>query len=313
MDNLGIALANVLPLFLLIMTGFGARRAGFVSEEFGATANRFVFTFSLPVLVFESLYKADFATAFLPVVVMLALGGTLVAVPLLLAFSRAFVTGDASKGAFVQGACRGNYVIIGLPIIANLYGPRGAAAGSVLVAFALPMYNILSIILLSRYSGAGRKPGIPELARSVMRNPLVLAVVVALPFSIFGIRLPSGIAKFLSYLSALAVPLALLDIGSGLTRKRNPKDRLAAFAASAWKTLVMPLALTSAGWACGLRGMELGLLYCFGATPTAVASYTMARNFRSDPDLAGDIVIYSTMLSMPALLVGIWILRSLGS
>ena len=49
-----------------------------------------------------------------------------------------------------------------------------------------------------------------------MLNPLILAVIVGLPFSYFKIKIPSVVNLTLGFLAELALPLALVGIGGSL-------------------------------------------------------------------------------------------------
>ena len=53
------------------------------------------------------------------------------------------------------------------------------------------------------------------------------------------------------------------------------------------------------------------MLICFGA-PTAVSSYIMAKKMGNDHDLAGQILLLSTMFCVVTIFSGIFILKTLG-
>ena len=52
-------LAIVLPVFGLIGIGYVARQTGFISERVGEGLSEFVFTLSLPCLIFRTLVRAE--------------------------------------------------------------------------------------------------------------------------------------------------------------------------------------------------------------------------------------------------------------
>ena len=66
------------------------------------------------------------------------------------------------------------------------------------------------------------------------------------------------------------------------------------------------------GYALGLRGLELFLLIAVYGTPVAAASYPMAQNMGGDGELAGQLVVISTVVSVVTLFFWIFFLRSIG-
>jgi len=78
------------------------------------------------------------------------------------------------------------------------------------------------------------------------------------------------------------------------------------------KILCLPVILVGlAAWA-GLRGSSIGVLFVFFASPTAVSSYIMAKAMDSDADLAGAIVMLTTLGSVLTIFAGVFILKGLG-
>ena len=146
----------------------------------------------------------------------------------------------------------------------------------------------------------------------ILTNPLILAAVVALPFSFFEIPVHSIVTQTIDYLAGMTLPLALIGIGSSLSFASIKQDRALAIAATIIKIIVMPAICTTAAIVLGFRGQELGLLFFLFAAPTAIASYIMAYALGSNGRLAGNLVLVSTMASMVTISIGIIILKSLG-
>ena len=60
MENLLFCLNATVPIFALMVLGFFARKINLFNESFADQANKFVFTFALPVLLFQDLSSTDF-------------------------------------------------------------------------------------------------------------------------------------------------------------------------------------------------------------------------------------------------------------
>ena len=52
--------------------------------------------------------------------------------------------------------------------------------------------------------------------KDILTNPMIIAILAALPFSLLGIKLPSVFEKPLAYLGQMSTPMALILIGAGI-------------------------------------------------------------------------------------------------
>lgn len=152
-------------------------------------------------------------------------------------------------------------------------------------------------------------PSIIRPIKEIARNPLIIAVLLALPFSYYGWGLPSVGDKIGTYFANLTLPLALLAIGGSLNLKslRNTSGQ------SGWSTLIkliiMPLILTLGAWLYGFKGQELGILFVLFGCPTAAASFIMAKAMGGNAQLAANIILTTTLGSLITLSSGIYFLR----
>jgi malonate transporter and related proteins len=196
--------------------------------------------------------------------------------------------------------------------VSNSYGERALGCAAVILAVIMPLYNILSIIALTAPLHRDKALGFWTTIKTIVTNPLILALVAALPFSIFHIPLHPIISQSTEYLAAMTLPLALIGIGSSLSFKSINESPMLTIAASLIKLVVMPALCTTAAVLLGFRGQELGILYFMFAAPTAIAGYIMASALGSTGKLAGDIVLASTMASLFTISAGIYILKAAG-
>jgi predicted permease len=214
-----------------------------------------------------------------------------------------------SRGAFVQGAYRGNLVIVGLPIIARALGDDAFLAALVVLAFAMPLYNILAVIALT---AGTHSSGIWPTVRRVIGNPLIVALAAGILLSLTGIQLPEFVARTGSYLGQMTFPLALLGIGAGMNRATLGAGLGATLAATAIKLALTPLAVGLCAVQAGLPGRMVSILTILAATPTAVASFIMARAMDADDRLAGAVVFVTTAGSVVSMSAAILVLRMSG-
>lgn len=299
----------VAPIFLLLASGFVLRRLKVIDDVFVDQASRLVFNLALPILIFLSIARADFPQLFSARQLFYVYGATLLSVLCLWLWVRRFVSDPADRGVFVQGAFRGNFGIIGLAVVFNMLGESGIAPAALLLALIVPLYNLLSIIVLIQPSKEGF--GMLALIRTIVTNPLILAVIAALPFSLWRWPLPGLVNSTGEYFADLTLPLALLAIGGSLDVKYLRRSSTLAVQASLLKLVILPLLLTLAAAAFGFRGEELAILFVLFGSPTAAASFVMARVMGGNARLAANIVALTTLGSILTLGSGIFLLKIL--
>ena len=302
--------ANIVaPVFLMIAVGYFAKRLKIINEAFVDITSKFVFQVSLPVFIFLKISDLDLSQVFRFQQIVYIYLGTIITYILIWVLSIPYIKEPKDKSAFVQGAFRGNYAIVGLALIANLFGNEALGKATVVLAFLLPLYNILAIIVLTVPKHSG-KINTGSILIEILLNPLVLAVFIALPFSIFTIRIPEMFLSTGNFLSDLALPLALIGIGGSINLKYLKQASTLAFASSAIKIIFIPVLLTTGAVLSGYRNIDLGIMFIVFSSPTAIASFVMADVMGANSRLAGNIIMLTTLGSVFTISIGILILKS---
>ena len=289
----------VLPVFLVIGLGYGLRRAGFLDEKISAAISRLVFYVAAPALLARATAGNSLDETFnLPILVAVIAATILVGTG---TYVLCFRCSNPRRGVIAQGTFRSNMVFVGLPIIIYAYGEDSVNAVAVLISFMVIFYNFQGVVLLilPQQSKSVRMSTI--LARttlSVLRNPLIIACVVGILFSLTGLYLPIVLDRALALVGRTAAPLALIVVGAGMDFHRLRGDLRAATLVSLTKTVLYPVIVYVGLKTLGLSGPDLRLPVMIMAAPTAVVSYIMARELDGDEKLAGAIVIGSTLVSL---------------
>lgn len=317
-ENLFYCVNALLPVILVILLGNILYKIKFITDVFTSYADKIVFNVALPVYLFNEIYNSDIKNIFNPTLIIFCVAVILILFLILIAAVPIFIKDNASRGAFIQGVFRSNIAILGVPIAGNLYGSEGVQTIALVIPFIIPLYNILAVIVLSVYADENNKGNIRAQIKKVLlgiiKNPLIIAVVAAIPFLFFRyyspMAIPSFFDKTITYIANLSTPLALLSLGTTINFK-NIKDGLKlSLTASLLKTTAIPLTAVFAAILIGFRNAELVAVFITFAAPTAVSSYIMAKNMKSNYELAGQTVIITTVLCFVTIFIGSFILKS---
>lgn len=105
-------------------------------------------------------------------------------------------------------------MLMGLPIVGNIFGSGRLGMTSMLVTVIVPMYNILAVITLEVFRGESIK--ITKILKGIVTNPLIIGSVAGILFAVFGIKLPEIAESVISDMASAATPLALIVLGASL-------------------------------------------------------------------------------------------------
>jgi len=302
----------VLPVFLVIGLGYLLKRLELIDSAFLLQTNRLVYYIALPLLLFYKIGTADFRTSFNGALVV---GSTLaVAAGFFLSYGYAALRRypPAARGAFSQGSFRGNLAYMGLAIVFNAYGEEGFTRAGILMGFLVPVLNFFAILalLLPHRGGGSRSPGF--WIRQIAYNPLIVASFIGIAWSFFRIPLPVILDRSLNIATGMTLPLALIAIGGSFSLAKLKGDMVRAAFATGIKIVWLPLLAAAFLAALDVRGLDLAIGVLMAGAPAATATYIMAHQMKGDAELAGSIVMMSTILSAFTYTAALFILRTLG-
>ena len=324
------AVNAVAPIVLLIALGYILRRIGFLDGDFLKVANKLVFHVCLPAMLFVNIYNINSISD----VRWDVIGYCVIMVTVLFAFGWLFgavFTKDPSRrGVIWQCTFRSNFAIIGLPLAQALGGDAGAAMAAVLSAFTIPFYNIYSVVALSVYTG--KRKSAKDVFISIVTNPLTVAVFVglaALVVRALQVRLLGSVVfslqrdipflhKTLENLKAITSPLALIVLG-GQSEFSAVKGMLKEIsAATTARVAVAPALAVGAAVLLDHMGIlpcgngELAAMVALFGSPVAVSSAIMVGNMNGDKQLATQLVVWTSVLSVGTIFLTVCILMGAG-
>src|SRR3954463_9063144 len=152
--DVGIVIAALLPVFLLIVLGFILKRSLMRLETQWHGPERLSYYVLFPVLLVQTLVKADLSKV--PVagvggaLLLSALAMSLLCLALRPVLARLDIDGPGFTSIF-QGAIRWQ-TYVALSVSANMFGEVGLALASVAMVAIIPLVNVLSVAVLAHYA-----------------------------------------------------------------------------------------------------------------------------------------------------------------
>lgn len=311
--NLVFSLNATVPVFLMMVFGWFAKRIGLLDDHTTSKLNKFVFRTLLPALLFMDLSTADFRKVWDGRFVLFCVSVTLLSVGIALCYS--FLHKDkAERGEIIQASYRSSAAILGIAFVKNIYGEATMAA--LMIVGTVPIYNIIAVIVLSLTSPgndsgrSGRELAVSTV-KGIVTNPIILGILAGILWSLSGISQPVIMAKLISYLGNMATPLSLIALGASF-KVSETKGKAAVTAGIVFiKLLLFCGIFLPAAIYFGFRGEKLIAILVMLGSATTGSCFVMAKNFGHKGAITAFAVMLTTLCSAFTLTTWLFILKTL--
>ena len=308
-QNLYLAFEAVFPFFVYLSVGALLGRAGLINDTIGRAMNRIAFYACFPLLIFNSLASAELGD------IRFGFLGTAAAILLLVALASfllvpRFVKEDPKRGVMIQAFFRANIVLYMVPLASDIFGHGAEVEAAVLLSFFTMIQNVLGVLAFELYRGG--RVSTAEIGKEMLKNPLILATLAGAVFLFFGWRVPALFQKPINALSSMGTPSIMLALGASLEPKEFRKNLPLLASTVVIRMLLLPLAIFLFGAGTGLTKAELFILIVLFASPVANNIYAMSLTMDGDTELAGQLVVISTVLSLATVFLWIYVCRTAG-
>jgi len=296
MQNLIVTINMVMPVFLVMVVGYICRSMKMVSAENVSAMNKLVFKLFLPISLAKSLMTLDPAADINYSVMLYCMAGVAATFILSIIIVPRLIKGNRQRGTVIQALFRSNYAILGIPLIESLFPQSDNGVSAMMVMVTVPLFNVLAVITLETFRGGSFN--IKKILLGILKNPLIWGCVIG--FAVFksGVAMPELVMSTVSKLASIASPLALFALGATIDLKKLKGNLKLLIPTVSARLVVIPGILLLIAYLLGYRGPEFAaLMIAFGA-PCAVSSYTMAEQMGADGDLAAQLVMLTTVLSI---------------
>lgn len=300
-----IVLTTIIPVFTIIVLGWIAREKRFITIDLMGPANRLVYFFAIPAMIFQALSKSNFTDFFKPEVVVISL------LAMLVIFFMAWITAQfmalpkSRKATFIQSSIHGNLGYIGLAISYFFLGQEGLIRAGILAGFMMVLQNFLAVVILQRFNHQSREHPVRNVLLKIVGNPVILSAAAGITASLTRFALPQVMDRSLTILSGMALPLALLLIGASISLHQFTHRVRDWITSGVLKLVILPVLGLVIFRIMGIHPSDYMPALILLGSPSATLIYTMAGEMNGDTELAVITISASTLLS--ALTLSFWL------
>ena len=307
-ESLLFSLNSTMPLFFMMVLGYLLHRKKFLTDDFVATANKFVFHVTLPVQLFRDLATMDVRASFDAKYVLFCAVVTLLTILVIWALAKLLMKDKHIVGEFVQACYRSSAAILGAAFIQNIYGTSGMSG--LMILGSVPLYNIFAVLILTLESPSldaksGMKEKMLKSLKGIVTNPILLGIAAGFAWSLLRLPMPTMANKTLSSLASLTSPLALMVIGAGFKGRKALAYIKPTVVATVTKLMILPAIFLPIAVHFGFTDQKLvALLVMLGSVSTP-GGYVMAKQMGHEGTLSASVCAATTVFS--ALTLTFWV------
>ncbi len=321
MNDFLFSVNAIAPIVMTVLIGYLIKRLGLLPKSTAQQMNKVVFRLLLPVMLMLNIYKIELGMKIEPAYIFY---GVLLLLSLfaILLYPVCRMVKRSQRGVLLQCIFRSNYALIGIPLAIALCGDRGAIYATIMGAVMIPIFNILAVFCLAIFSD--KKADYKSVLFGILKNPLILGValggillLIRMLFVRVGItfRLTdiTPVYKVLSDLSAISTPVALLCLGANFEFSAIASLKKQIILGVCLRNVLVPIIGIGGALLLGCFESEhFAVFIALFATPLAVSTVPMAQEMDGDHELAGQILVFSTIFSTLSIFLSTYILRLIG-
>ena len=311
-QHLIVAVKAIIPLFLLIGVGIFVRWQKMLTDTELKHVNSMIFRVFFFCMMFYNMYTTTIATAVRPRLLAFTVSALFIVLLLSAAVVCTVEKDNRSRGAMLQALFRSNFVLLGLPLVENIFGQEALAVPTMMIAVVSPIYNSVSVFFLDSFRGEGRFSLIKTL-RTVLHNPMIVGAILGAVFMVTGTAVPEPVLKPIRQIASCTSPVALIILGASFRFGTISEEKRNLLIVVLGRLVVIPALVLGTAYFMGFHGVDFVTLLCIFATPCAVASFAMAQQLGSNAELAGNSVVLTSAFSGLTLFCWVVLFQVLGT
>ena len=305
-----------LPVFALILTGWGCARLGIMGSSATEGLNRFVVYLALPAQLFAAMAHAPLAELARPGFFIANGLGMLITAGSYAWLSRALPGDPVDRIINAMSATYSNAGFMGIPLCLMVFGKSGLSASILCTLFTVSALFAATIMLIElRTMRSGHfASAMVKVGRALMRNPILIAPLLGVAWARTGWELPTAPERFVDLIGTAATPCALIAIGlflaqSEIQESHSGASRRHIMRIVGLKLLVQPVVTAVLVlWVFDVPRLWAQVAILSAALPVGTGPYMLAQIYHRDAAASARAILLSTIGSVVTIsLVIAWI------
>jgi predicted permease len=308
-DALLIAFETVLPLFLVILTGFIFSLVGAASLHWVEILNKYALWIGFPALVvFSLMHLEEPILNYLPLILINS-AYLIACMCLVFILAWLYPISAKMKQSLVLILPFGNIAYLGIPVLESTFGPVILPVAAILSAVYVFWMLTLGLVLVEVQGNNLFQ--LKKVTFSLLKNPLLVSVLAGISIVAFQIPVPQFAEKTIQFFSQSVTAVVLFSLGIfiGSQKAGKPHEWVQVILISVSAMVIIPALYYLSLSYSSLPSEELKATVIDAAMPLGLTPYALSVHYQLETKLFARIVVFGTLLSVAVIPLWIFILR----
>ena len=281
----------ILPIFIVMAIGFILQKK-FTMDI--STLSKLNIYFVVPAFIFVKLYSTQFSASLFGKVLLFFILLVIILYAISTLFTKILGLDRGKKITFTNSTMFFNSGNYGVPV--NELAFKGDPFAMSIQVIVLTLQNIFTfsygIFALQSVNSSKWKAMI-----GYFKMPVLYAMGAGLICNALNIQVPSVILVPANMIANAMIGLALLTLGAQVARIQFKAALSAVYSSLSIRLIISPIIALFIIWIFRVDGITAQALLIASAMPTSVNSAVIAEEYKSYPEFAAQVVLFSTIIS----------------
>lgn len=301
-----IILRTIIPILLLMGTGFLSRKLGILKSGDERILSAYVYYFALPALFFVNMTETNFTEGTLRF--MLA-GITPILIALTI-YTSLYLVFKFSKNILyllILSTIFGSLAFFGIPFIAFAFPGTGEPVATLAAASISIVSVTTSITILELYRLQQSKilTGLKLVAQRLSKNPLILSIFFGILLSLIKIEIPTPISQPLHMLGSTTSTVAIFMLGVFLYGRKYTNIS-EALKLSMLRIVFLPIVAFLTTMLFDFSTLERSALILMHGMPVAISMIVLSERYSFYKETIASLILISSLGA--GLYLNLWLL-----
>lgn len=288
---LTILLDIILPIFIVMVIGYICQIKFNLHIQTLARLNIY---FLVPGFIFVRLYEAEIQMNVLVQILSFILLHIVILYIVVKLFAKIFSLTGGKQAVFSNSVLFYNSGNYGVPVN-DLVFKSDPFAASIQVIFL--MFQNIFIYTYGIVSLQSVQSGKLRALLAYFKMPVIYALLLGLLLGAFNVPLPDFVLVPANYVANAMIGIALFMLGAQVANIKLTSGLKLVYVSLSLRLLISPLIALAMIYTIGLTGLVAQTILIATAMPTSVNSAVIAEEYENHPDVAAQIVLFSTLFS----------------
>ena len=294
-------LTTVFGVFGYILVGFIIKKINIIPDQFSKIYNYVSFNALLPLALITNFWTIKFPELIVHQLILAFFGAGIIIFLIGFFFSKKFLNFKTDDSAlFGLGACFGNSVAFGIPLMYSILGPIEAMPYMILVLFHGFIHFTYTTLIIEGYRNRSYSifKMLVKTITGLAKNIVLFAMFIGIVLNYSQITFPASLEIILTSITNIALPAVLISLGFTLGKFKIINEASHSLVLTTLKNFVHPLiAFVIAKYIFSMPQLLIFIVTMAAALPSGSQTYYFSYRYNSLQKIISANIVLSTFVS----------------